>query len=92
MILESGSVVLVFHRRLFDQLNDRIGGTLFKKTDLRTKIVSLAAGTLIVYQLPIGTDLANLKFQNVGGKLILSDRGELKMDLSEIAAAPTRRL
>jgi hypothetical protein len=116
MILESGSIALVFHRRLFDRdsprcfigtvdayehgvaritgytwLTDRIGGSLFKKSDLRTKIVSLSAGTLIVYQLPTSTDLTNIKFENVGGKLILSDRGELKMDLSEIAAAPTRK-
>jgi hypothetical protein len=61
----------------------RTGG-LSKKREPRTKILSLTAGTLIVYQLPQGADLAKTKMtMDQSGSLWLEDGNQLRMDLSE---------
>ncbi len=109
MILESGSHVLIAHRRLFEAdqrrlfvgtvddydsgiaritgytwLRDPVSGVMVRKQDLRTKIVSLSAGTLIVYQLPSDLIVENVLFSMDGhNHLFLEDGKGLRMDLSE---------
>lgn len=65
-------------------VRDSFNGTFARKEELRTKIFSIASGTLIVYQLPSGTDVKAIRFElNKDGKLTLTDGGALKMDLTE---------
>lgn len=54
-----------------------------RKKELRTKIVALASGTLIVYQLPHETDLTKVEIVNEKAGLVLTDEHHLRMDLSE---------
>ena len=55
-----------------------------RRSDLRTKLVSLASGSLIVYQLPSETDLEALEIrQDQAHGVWLTDRRKLSMDLSE---------
>ena len=62
-------------------------GRIVKKTDERTKILSLSSGTLIVYQLPSDTDLDALQIQISDERVLLSDGKSFEMDLSEIPAS-----
>lgn len=55
-----------------------------KKRDLRTKIVSLHSGTVIIYELPSEVDFEALRLdQPSGTEIILTDDGKFSMDLSE---------
>lgn len=59
-------------------------GSFVKKDDLRTKIISLASGTLIVYQLPNSTSLASVQLRtDPEDRVILTDGKDLAMDLTE---------
>jgi hypothetical protein len=58
-------------------------GTCHRKADERTKIVSVTSGTVIVYQLPRGVDLNNLRMDADDGTLIVRDGAGFEMDLSE---------
>lgn len=64
-------------------IRDGYQGLFTRKDDLRTKILSLSSGTLIVYALPESADLASLRLENPGGELFLCDDLGLRMDLSE---------
>lgn len=72
---------------------DMDSGLMVHKSMKRTKILALASGTLIVYQLPADTRLADAELRaNSDGGLELVDHHELSMDLSDqlhIAAIPT---
>lgn len=55
-----------------------------KKQDPRTKMISLHAGTVIVYELPHEVDIGSLRMEQPSGtEIILTDDGKFKMDLSE---------
>ncbi len=55
-----------------------------KKPDLWTKAVSIVSGTLIVYQLPVTALLDSMRFSlDQDGGLVLTDKGEFTMDVSE---------
>ncbi len=65
-------------------LRDTFSGSYVKKEDQRTKILSIASGTLIVYVLPATTQLARVRFESTPeGHLFLKDGAALKMDLTE---------
>ena len=61
-------------------------GHIIKKMDERTKILSLSSGTLIVYQLPIDTDMDALQINMTDEQVVLSDGKTFEMDLSEVPA------
>ena len=55
-----------------------------RRSDPRTKLIALASGSLIVYQLPSETDLEAVEIRQSGAHTIwLTDGRKLKMDLSE---------
>ena len=55
------------------------------KADVRTKVISLGSGALIVYRLPEASDLTNTRIETdeTTGAAWLTDGGSLRMDLSE---------
>jgi hypothetical protein len=75
-------------------LRDGYQGTFHKKEDLRTKIIALASGSMIVYQLPDSVDLPSLDFHSEGTRIFLRDDQGFEMDMTEgvlRAGAPIQR-
>jgi hypothetical protein len=64
-------------------VRDPMAGSVIEKADKRTKILALASGTLLVYQLPDNLSLDALKFVSIERHLFLTDGGQFKMNLSE---------
>jgi hypothetical protein len=60
------------------------------KDDVRTKVISLSSGTLIVYRLPRDSDLAAARIETdeATGATWLTDGSTLRMDLSEQVSSP----
>jgi hypothetical protein len=64
-------------------VRDAAGGRVIEKAEERTKILSLASGTLLVYQLPDDVALEALKFVAAEGRVTLTDGKEFMMNLAE---------
>jgi hypothetical protein len=63
---------------------DTFAGKFVGKHDSRCKILSLASGTLMAYQLPAETDLNKLAFELDGkGSVYLTDHAGFRMNLDE---------
>ncbi len=63
---------------------EMFSGTMQKKSDLCTKVMSIVSGTLIVYQLPVTALLDSMRFSlDQDGGLVLTDEGGFSMDVSE---------
>ena len=55
-----------------------------KKADLRTKVISLHTGAVILYELPAEVEIEALRFeQPKGHQIVLRDDAKFHMDLSE---------
>jgi hypothetical protein len=66
-------------------VKDLFTGSMKKKSDLRTKVMSIVSGTLIVYQLPVTVLLDSVRFNlDKDGELLLTDGGSFSMDMSEL--------
>ena len=65
-------------------VKDIFSGSMQKKPDLRTKIMSIVSGTFMVYQLPITVLLDSVRFEmDQDGVLVLTDDGGFSMDVAE---------
>ena len=65
-------------------VKDLFTGSMKKKSDLRTKVMSIVSGTLIV-QLPVTVLLDSVRFNlDKDGELLLTDGGSFSMDMSEL--------
>jgi len=64
-------------------VRDMSGGGVLRKDDPRTKIISVASGSVLVYQLPDQTDVASVRFILQDGELSLTDGGRLHMNMTE---------
>ena len=65
-------------------VKDMFSGNMQKKSDLRTKVMSIVSGTLIVYQLPVTALLDSMRFTvDQDGGLVVTDEGGFSMDVSE---------
>jgi hypothetical protein len=63
---------------------DTFSGRLARKNDARTKIFSIASGTLMVYQLASDVELSSLRFETArDDKLVLTDGKGFSADFSE---------
>jgi hypothetical protein len=62
-----------------------MSGRMIEKPDERVKILSLASGALLVYQLPDSVDIDALRFEVVEFQLLLTDGKAFKMNLTEHA-------
>jgi hypothetical protein len=77
---EAGIVKLVG----WTYIKDVTTGKIVRKEDARTKIYSLASGTILVYQLPETTNLEALEFVGDAAHVLLRDDDQgLRMDVSE---------
>ncbi len=64
---------------------EQFGGNFVKKSDRRTKILSISSGTLMIYELPQILDLNTLQLKHVkDGQDFLMDNSNFRMDLAEI--------
>lgn len=64
-------------------LQDPATGMIFRKEDVRTKLYSLASGTIMIYGLGDEVDMEALKFEGRDGLLLLTDGKTLRMNMSE---------
>jgi len=65
-------------------VKDLFSGNMKRKSDLRTKVMSIVSGALIVYQLPVVVLLDSVTFSlDQDGGLVLTDGGGFSMDMSE---------
>ena len=65
-------------------VKDLFSGSMKKKPDVRTKIISMVSGTFIVYQLPATVLLDSVGFALAqDGGLMLKDDGQFSMDVGE---------
>lgn len=61
-----------------------VRSTMVRKVDPRTKVIAIASGTLIVYQLPGTVDLEKVEVHSDrSGETILTAGPEFRMDLTE---------
>ena len=68
----------------YSWLREQMRGEMVRKPDLRTKIVSLESGTLMIYELPIEVEIEELRVEQPGGHVVrLTDGKKFLMDLSE---------
>ena len=55
-----------------------------RKSDRRTKLIAVASGSLIVYEIPRDVDLEDIRIEQPGGHVVVVTDGEkFRMDLSE---------
>jgi hypothetical protein len=64
-------------------VRDMITGHMLEKSEQRTKLLALASGTLIVYQLPNSVNLDAIRFVSDGRRLSVTDGKAFSMNLAE---------
>jgi hypothetical protein len=64
-------------------VRDIMAGTVIRKDDPRTKVISLASGSFLVYQLPDETEVSEVVFQATNDQVVLTDGGSVQMNMSE---------
>ncbi|MCS6851380.1 MAG: hypothetical protein NZ700_09475 [Gemmataceae bacterium] len=67
----------------YSYVRDAVTGRMIQKPEPRTRLLSLTAGTLLVYVLPETTDLERIEFIYSGNQLMVTDGGEFTMGLAE---------
>ena len=70
--------------RGYSFVRDISSGRLLRKDDPRTKLVALASGSCIVYQLPDPVDVASVEIEWSHRDLLLKADGGVIMDLAEL--------
>ena len=68
-------------------VRDVASGDVLRKEDRRTKIISLNAGSMIIYELPRDTDVEAATFAFNDGDMSLTDGKTLHMNMSELVHA-----
>lgn len=82
--MESGVIRATGHTFVRDML----GGTVRRKSEPRTKLLSLTSGTLIVYVLPQAVVLDQIEIRSEEAETWLTDGGSFSMNLSEWTHRP----
>ena len=55
-----------------------------RKADRRTKLIAVASGSLIVYEIPAEVDVEEIRIEQPGGHTVIAtDGSKFRMDLSE---------
>ena len=63
---------------------ETFSGTIVRKEGLRRKLIALASGTHIIYDLDRDVDMDSAEFQvNARGRVLLRDAGTFSLDLTE---------
>ena len=66
-------------------VRDPVTGGMIEKSEARTKVLALASGTLMVYQLPDAVALESLAFTWADGRVTAADGKGFEMNLGEVA-------
>lgn len=66
-------------------------GTFSRKTNAATKLIALASGTVLVYQLPSSVHLDRLIILADEQEIFLRDDRDFEMDLTEVLPRPVAR-
>lgn len=64
-------------------VRDNFSGSMLEKPEERTKLLSISSGTLIVYVIPAQVMMADLKFTENNGMLMMQDGKGFTMNLSD---------
>ena len=84
---DAGVVLVAGH----SWVRDPFSGDCVRKPDLRTKVISLVSGSILVYRLPRDLNVDELRMEHGGdNELVLTDGDKLHMDLTE--RVPRRRV
>ncbi len=67
----------------FSFVRDITSGSVIRKDEPRTKIVSVSSYAFLIYQLPDDLDIIKVSFENEEGQQFLTDGGSLRMNLAE---------
>lgn len=68
----------------YSWIRDQLAGKLYKAPDQRTKIISIASGTYLVYLLPGTLNAAGLTIrQESNGDVLVTDGKDFTMDITE---------
>ena len=54
-----------------------------RRPELRTRIISLTDGNLIINLLPPETDVAKVRYEMLGDRLLVTDVEDLRLDIDE---------
>jgi hypothetical protein len=65
-------------------VRDTWAGAIVGKEEIRTKLISVASGTSIIYQLPKHVELESVRFESTEHRLTLTDGGDFVMNLTEL--------
>ena len=68
----------------FSFVRNMTDGSVVRKDEPRTKILSILSGAFLVYQLPETTDVAAATFEAHDGELTLGDGNDLRMNMAEL--------
>lgn len=64
-------------------LRDNFTGAMLEKPEVRTTLLSIVSGTLIVYVIPETVNLDDLEFVELEGMLVMRDGKQFIMNLSD---------
>lgn len=73
----------VFKMEGWTFLNDLATKKVFRKPGKRTKIYSVASGTVLIYQLPGEVEVEKVEISGRSGGLVATDSSHFELDLSE---------
>lgn len=65
-------------------VKDSWAGGIVGKEEIRTKLISVASGTSIIYQLPKHVELEAVRFESSDRRVLLTDGGDFVMNLTEL--------
>ena len=54
-----------------------------RKSDRRSKLISLASGSLIAYEIPAEVEVEAIRIEQTGHTVVATDGAKFRMDLSE---------
>ncbi len=65
-------------------VREQMCGRVIEKAEKRTKLLSVASGTLLIYILPEPVALERMRFVSELGRLVLTDGNGFTMNLAEV--------
>lgn len=77
---DAGTVKITGH----SFVREMTSGKVLRKEDPRIKLISIASGTCLLYQLPDETDVHAVAFESQDGETTLTDGKHIKMNMSEL--------
>ena len=67
----------------YTHFQDKMTGHVQRKDDVRTKVIPIASGTVLVYLLSDDTRIDDLHFIHTSSQVMITDGSNFRMDLTE---------